>query len=91
MALSRLFLALSGSWRVILLSNKLGAIVTALIPYRDKSRANGSVRLAIAPFEAEYATWPGWPSNAAEDETRIRTPRSLSGGNGVFEVICGRN
>lgn len=31
-------------------SNKLGAMVTHRMPYRDRSRVTGSVKLAIAPF-----------------------------------------
>ena len=49
---SKLFFAFSPSMLVILLSNKLGAIVTARMPYRARSRARGSVRDAIAPLEA---------------------------------------
>jgi hypothetical protein len=91
MTLSKLFLALSGRMLVILVSKRLGAIVTTRMPYRAKSRASGKVKDAIAPLDAEYATWPGWPSNAAEDETRIRTPRSLSLGIGVALIMCGKD
>lgn len=89
--LSKLFRAFSLSFAVIALSNRLGAIVTALIPYLARSRDKGSVRDAMAPLDAEYATWPGWPSNAAEDATRIRTPRSPSGGRGLTLIMCGRH
>jgi hypothetical protein len=50
--LVRLALTLSLIIAVILLSNRLGATVTTLIPYRARSRVIGSVKEAIAPFEA---------------------------------------
>lgn len=81
---SKLLRAFSGNTAVMALSNKLGAMVTARMPNRARSLARGSVRDAMAPFEAAYATCPGCPSNAAEDATMIRTPRSPSGPAGSF-------
>lgn len=59
MTLVRLALTLSLIKAVIPLSNRLGAIVTTLTPYLDRSRVNGRVKDAIAPLDAEYETWPG--------------------------------
>lgn len=56
MTLVRLALTLSLIIAVILESNRLGATVTTLMPYLARSLVNGSVRDAIAPLEAEYAT-----------------------------------
>jgi hypothetical protein len=85
--LSKLFRAFSGNRLVILLSNRLGAMVTTRTPYRARSRASGSVSDAIAPLDAAYATWPGWPSKAADEDTRIRTPRSPSGVAGGEDMM----
>ena len=54
--LVRLARTLSDIIAVILESNKLGAIVTTLMPYLARSRVIGRVSDAIAPFEALYAT-----------------------------------
>ncbi len=62
MTLVRLDLTLSLMRAVIPLSNRLGAMVTTLTPYLARSRVNGSVKDARAPFEAAYETWPGCPS-----------------------------
>ena len=84
---SRLCLTLSLKTAVIALSKRLGAMVTTLMPWWARSRASGRVADAIAPFDAAYDTWPGWPSNAAMEETRMKTPRPPSGGVGAFWVI----
>jgi hypothetical protein len=71
---------------VIALSNMLGAIVTARIPYLARSLASGNVKLATAPLLAAYDTCPICPSNAADDAIMIITPRSPSGPCGVVFV-----
>lgn len=47
---------LSDITAVIRESNRLGAMVTTLIPYRARSLVIGSVRAATAPLDALYAT-----------------------------------
>ncbi len=39
------------------------------------------------PFEAEYAIWPTWPSNAAIEAVLTQTPRSPSS-SGSFAIIA---
>lgn len=56
MTLVRLARTLSLIMDVILESNKLGAIVTTLMPSLARSRVIGNVAAVSAPFEAEYAT-----------------------------------
>ena len=62
MTFVRLDLTLSLIKTVIPLSNRLGAIVTTLIPYLETSRVSGRVKEASAPFDAAYETCPGCPS-----------------------------
>ena len=60
--LVKLALTLSLIKAVMPLSKRLGAIVITRIPYLARSRVNGSVREANAPFDAAYETCPGCPS-----------------------------
>src|SRR6185295_124020 len=55
-----------------------GAIVHTRIPSEARSRAIGNVMPTTPPFDAEYAAWPIWPSNAAIDAVLTTTPRSPS-------------
>jgi len=52
----KLDLTLSPIRAVMPLSKRLGAIVTILMPYLDRSLVKGSVKEARAPLEAEYET-----------------------------------
>ena len=63
---------------IIGVSKMPGAMVITRIPKRASSRAAGSVRLAMAPLDAEYAAWPICPSNAATEAVLMITPRSPS-------------
>jgi hypothetical protein len=86
-AFHKLCLALLLIIFVMFESNKVGAIVTARMPYLDKSLASGSVKLATAPLLAAYATCPICPSNAAELAIMIITLLSPSGPSGFAFVI----
>ena len=55
-----------------------GASVFTRMPMRANSRASGSIMPTTPPFDAEYAAWPIWPSNAAIDAVLTMTPRSPS-------------
>ena len=54
-------------------------MVQTRTPHCARSRASGSVMPThAAPLEAEYASWPTWPSNAATEAVLTITPRSPS-------------
>lgn len=66
--LFKLARTLSDITDVILESNRLGAIVTTLIPYRARSLVIGRVRAVMAPLEALYATVTGIRTHFAIEE-----------------------
>src|ERR671910_1098344 len=55
-------------------SNRPGAIVQTRTRADARSRAAGSVMPTTPPLEAEYASWPIWPSYAAIDAVITITP-----------------
>src|SRR5689334_14719 len=61
---------------IIGVSKMPGAIVMTRMPERASSRASGSVMPTTPAFDALYAAWPIWPSNAATDAVLTITPRS---------------
>ena len=63
-----------------------GAMVTTRMPWRERSRAAGRVSPTSPPLEAEYATWPIWPSKAAIEAVLMITPR-LPASSGALDAI----
>ena len=68
--------------------NTPGATVITRTPMRANSRAIGSVMPTTPPFDAEYAAWPIWPSNAAIDAVFTITPRSPSSPGAFADIAC---
>ena len=70
--------ASSGSAASSGVSNRPGAMVFTRTPRPARSRAAGRVMPTTPPLEAEYDSWPIWPSKAAIDAVMTTAPRSPS-------------